>query len=353
MVEADQVSSDITEDGIVRARLSSYFPRRPIRQTQPDPEHQRGHDRNPRNDRAPEAVAGPAPLPDDPSHGDFADVDGEMDSLPIAADVPVPDEPVAEAARTPRQAVFDVRPVPPKFAPSHPQFEIPPEPAPEPYPEPVAAPVPPANAPSNDQTPTARRRPISEETLASIVAGRTFDNDEAERAFLLTLSRDQRLKYAELLHADEQLELDVQRHNFRLDQLDFERERLIAGERTRRSENAFTFANQAIRILLVLNGLGAIVVLGVWGYLAAAPGARFVGSDFEQAVWALGLGAVATVLTAVSSYVTQALMAIDDGSRMWYRLIVGARGLGVFLAGAGFLAFLIGLSLASYGLSTG
>ena len=282
---------------------------------------------------------------------------------------PVQREPVHTAPRDPvPSAPREPEPAPPRESSAYRQAAAavaaapaaaPREPArsPVPRPQPPAAPAPPRQTapppeahPAEAEYAPPREKPVNEDSLASVVAGRTFENAEAERAFLLTLSRDQRMKYAELVHADERLELDLERHNLEVDRLVYERERVEISERIRHRENAFKFANNALRMLFALNGIGAVVLMGVWGYLAGVPGARFLSAAFGIALTTFAGGTICSALTAACSYGAQALMAQPDDSPRRHYAIIGVRVMAIVFAVLSFCLFLVGIILAGYGL---
>lgn len=208
---------------------------------------------------------------------------------------------------------------------------------------PSPAPLPPAEP----------QRTLSEETLASMVAGRSLETEEEERTFILTLSRDQRLKYAELLNASERLDLDRETHNLEFDRLQFERERVAAEEIGRFRANAFAFAVSGIRTLLAMNGAGAVMLLAVWGYLAALPAPPVSAEAFVLALSAFGLGTVASALTALAGYGAQAVRAGIGRQRL--RRVTGEalRVLALVLVFSAFCAFFAGIVLTGYGLKAG
>jgi hypothetical protein len=204
-------------------------------------------------------------------------------------------------------------------------------------------------------TPSAedRPRPLTDETLASMVAGRTLETEEEERTFILTLSRDQRLKYAELLNASERLDLDRESHNLEFDRLQFDRDRLAAEEIGRFRANAFAFAISGIRTLLAMNGAGAVVLLAVWGYLAALPVPPISAEAFVLALSAFGFGAVASALTALAGYCTQAVRAGAGRERLRRSAAEILRILALVLVFLAFASFFAGIVLTGYGLKAG
>ena len=198
-----------------------------------------------------------------------------------------------------------------------------------------------------------RPRPLTEETLASMVAGRTLETEEEERTFILTLSRDQRLKYAELLNASERLDLDRESHNLEFDRLQFDRDRLAAEEIGRFRANAFAFAVSGIRTLLAMNGAGAVVLLAVWGYLAALPVPPISAEAFVLALSAFGFGAVASALTALAGYSAQAVRAGLGRERLRRGAGETLRILALVLVFLAFASFFAGIVLTGYGLKAG
>ncbi len=203
-----------------------------------------------------------------------------------------------------------------------------------------------ASAPEPD------RKEESEETLAGMIAGRRLDTPEAERTFLLTLSRDQRLKYADLLQAGDQLDFDREKQDLERERIDLERERLFFEQSSRHQQNAAIFATTALRTLLVINGLGCLVLIAVWSYLSAVPTAVFSAQAFLLSLSAMGLGAIAGALTALSAYVTQVLLSRHNTGLMARGLAHTFRIIAVVLALTGFGLFISGLLLAGYGLKS-
>ncbi len=270
---------------------------------------------------------------------------------------PVPREPVPAAPREhepppARDLAAHRQTVPAPAAPPREPARSPvPRPQPQAAPAPTrpAAPLPEAAGPETEFADN-RHKPVTEDSIASVVAGRSFENAEAERAFLLTLSRDQRMKYAELVHADERLELDLERHNLEVDRLVYERERAEISERIRHRENAFRFANNAMRMLFALNGIGAVVLMGVWGYLAGVPGARFLSAAFGIALTTFAVGTICSALTAACSYGAQALTARPDDSPRRHYAIIAVRVMAIVFAVLSFCLFVFGVILAGYGL---
>ncbi len=192
----------------------------------------------------------------------------------------------------------------------------------------------------------------TEETLAGMIAGRRLDTPEAERTFLLTLSRDQRLKYADLLQAGDQLDFDREKHGLELDRLELEHERLLFEQRTQYRHNATIFATTALRTLLVTNGLGCLVLIAVWGYLSASPTAVFSAQAFLLSLSSMGLGAIAGALTSLCAYVTQFLLSSQNAGVVSRGFAVVFRVIAVSLALAGFCLFIAGLLLAGHGLKS-
>ena len=192
----------------------------------------------------------------------------------------------------------------------------------------------------------------TEETLAGMIAGRRLDTPEAERTFLLTLSRDQRLKYADLLQAGDQLDFDREKQGLEHDRLELERERLQFERSTQYRQNAAILAATALRTLLVTNGLGCLALIAVWGYLSATPAAVFSSEAFLLALSAMGLGAIAGVLTALCAYVTQFLISNQNAGVVSRSAAVLFRVLAVALALTGFGLFIAGIMLAGHGLKS-
>ena len=223
----------------------------------------------------------------------------------------------------------------------------------------AAAAQPPATAfdraAAGRMTPPAedRPRPLTDETLASMIAGRTLETEEEERTVILTLSRDQRLKYAELLNASERLDLDRESHNLEFDRLQFDRDRLAAEEIGRFRANAFAFAVSGIRTLLAMNGAGAVVLLAVWGYLAALPVPPISAEAFVLALSAFGFGAVASALTALAGYCAQAVRAGPGRERLRRGAGETLRILALVLVFLAFASFFAGIVLTGYGLKAG
>jgi hypothetical protein len=225
---------------------------------------------------------------------------------------------------------------------------------------PVAEPARPVAAldrPSMARTPLPaaddRPRPLTDETLASMVAGRTLETEEEERTFLLTLSRDQRLKYAELLNASERLDLDRESHNLEFDRLQLQREQMAAEEIGRFRANAFAFAVSGIRTLLAMNGAGAIMLLAVWGYLAALPVPPISAEAFVLALAAFGFGTVASTFTALAAYSAQAVRAGLGRERLRRSVGEVLRITALVLVFLAFVSFFAGILLTGYGLRAG
>jgi hypothetical protein len=218
---------------------------------------------------------------------------------------------------------------------------------------PVAAPT----RPSMVRTPLPaaddRPRPLTDETLASMVAGRTLETEEEERTFLLTLSRDQRLKYAELLNASERLDLDRESHNLEFDRLQLQREQMAAEEMSRFRANAFAFAVSGIRTLLAMNGAGAIMLLAVWGYLAALPVPPISAEAFVLALAAFGFGTVSSTFTALAAYSAQAVRAGMGRERLRRSVGEVLRITALVLVFLAFVSFFAGILLTGYGLRAG
>lgn len=297
----------------------------------------------------------PVPQPAESLCESSSDASSPDEPAPAARPVEPPSrEPVPHAARGSVAPPRDPEPAPalkPEAYRPQPPATTPPQVPADPVLPRHTAPAP--GAPPADAVFAAAREtpaPANKESLASVIAGRSFENTQAERAFLLTLSRDQRMKYAELVHADERLELDLERHNLEVDRLVHERERAEISERTRHRDNAFAFANNALRMLFALNGIGAVVLMGIWGYLAGVPDARFLSAAFGVALTVFAGGTACSALTAVCSYGAQTLMADPDDSPARHYGTIGVRVMAIVFAALAFCLFLAGVILAGYGL---
>src|SRR5690606_12023174 len=100
-------------------------------------------------------------------------------------------------------------------------------------------------------------------------------------------------------------------------------------------------------------GAGALVVLAIWGYLAALPAPPISADAFVLALAAFGLGAVGSTCTALVAYGAQAVCAGSGRDRLRRGageiLRVGALALALLA----FVSFFAGILIAGHGLKAG
>lgn len=212
-----------------------------------------------------------------------------------------------------------------------------------------------------EQTRTARRTETVErnddaadaddeqDTLASLIAGRKLETPEAERTFLLTLSRDQRLRYADLVQANERLDFERERLAADEEQIAVERERIDAADRARRETHGVEFARSVLRIVVGLNGAGCLVLVLLWATLGALGASPDTGS-FRMALWGFAGGTLAGALSAACAYARHGFLGAGTRDGRPSPLAGVSRILAALAAAAGMGLFVAAIVLVGSGL---
>ncbi len=188
-----------------------------------------------------------------------------------------------------------------------------------------------------------------QDTLAGLIAGRKLETPEAERTFLLTLSRDQRLRYADLVQANERLDFDRERLAADEEQVAVERERIDAADRARRETHAAEFGRSVLRIVVGLNGSGCLVLVLLWAALGALGTSPDTG-NFRLALWSFAGGTLSGALSAACAYARHGFLGSMARDGRPSSLAGSFRILAGLLAGGGMGLFVIAIVLVGSGL---